>query len=82
MAEDDYKKYEELLLLRYEIDDELNDIKDNVDDKTYKRLEKLKNNLEKKHENESIDSKLKEANEAIKILSKLCKNTMTSISRG
>ncbi len=69
MAEDDYKKYEELLLLRYEIDDELNDIKDNVDDKTYKRLEKLKNNLEKKHENESIDSKLKEANEAIKILS-------------
>jgi hypothetical protein len=31
MDKDDYDKYEELLHLRHEIDDQLNDIKDNSD---------------------------------------------------
>lgn len=69
MDKDDYEKYEELLELRHEIDEQLKDIKDNSDINTYKKLEKLKDKLDKKHEHESIKSQLLEANAEYKFLS-------------
>ncbi|MBR5953814.1 MAG: DUF1211 domain-containing protein, partial [Methanobrevibacter sp.] len=69
MGKDDYEKYEELLNLRYEIDGQLDDIKNNVDEDTYKRIQKLKKRLDKKHEYEPVNLQLREANAAIKVLS-------------
>ena len=69
MGKDDYEKYEELLTLRYEIDEQLDDLKNNVDETTYKRIEKLKEKLAKKHEHEPVNLQLKEVNVAIKVLS-------------
>ena len=69
MGKDDYEKYEELLTLRYEIDEQLDDLKNNVDEDTYKRIQKLKEKLAKKHEHEPVNLQLKEVNIAIKVLS-------------
>ena len=49
MDKDDYDKYEELLHMRYEIDNQLENIKNNVDENTYKRIQKLKAHLNKKY---------------------------------
>lgn len=69
MDKDDYEKYEELLELRHEIDEQLKDIKDNSDINTYKKLEKLKEKLDKKQEHESVQLQLHEANAEYKFLS-------------
>lgn len=69
MDKDNYDKYEELLHLRYEIDSQLEDIKNNVDETTYRRIKKLKARLDKKHEKDSLNSQLKNANKTFKVLS-------------
>jgi uncharacterized membrane protein len=69
MAKDDYDKYEELLNLRYEIDNQIEDIKNNVDETTFKRMMKLKAHFDKKHANDSVNSQLKSANKVYKYLS-------------
>ena len=69
MDKDDYDKYEELLHMRYEIDNQLENIKNNVDENTYKRIQKLKAHLNKKYSKTTVDSQLKGANKAFKVLS-------------
>ena len=69
MDKDDYDKYEELLHMRYEIDNQLENIKNNVDENTYKRIQKLKAHLNKKYSKTAVDSQLKGANKAFKVLS-------------
>lgn len=69
MDKEDYDKYEELLHLRYKIDGQIEDIKNNVDENTYKRMQKLKAHLDKKHSHKSVNSQLKKANKTAKSLS-------------
>lgn len=72
MANDDIEKYEELLNLKNQIDSQIEDIKNNSDEKTLAKMKKIYNHLEKKGKfssNNDIDEDLKSLHKINKHLS-------------
>lgn len=62
MSDEEFERYEELLYLKEKINAQLEDIKNNVDEDSFEKMEKLKHHLKNKHIDDDIGDKIDRLN--------------------
>lgn len=62
MTDENFEKYEELLDLKEKINAQIEDIKNNIDEDSFEKMEKLHSHLKDKHKDDDIEDKIERLN--------------------